>query len=224
MPCPANLLGFVLPLPATLCTRVPRTTIAAVRDQPSLPNRRSIRLRTFDYSQPSAYFLTICARENKSMFGRIIDGKMVSNALGRIVENCWREILIHFPNVELATHVIMPNHMHGIIVIRQTMTPRTTGDHGKSSAKDSRRAQHAVPLPTHGFGAPVAGSIPTVVGAFKSSSAKQIRQVMRKPELQVWQRGYYEHVIRNDDDFRKARAYIRSNPARWAFDRESNPW
>jgi putative transposase len=195
-----------------------------MREQPFLPHRCSIRLRAFDYSQPSAYFLTICARENKSLFGRIVDGKMALNALGRIVENCWREIPAHFPNVELATHAIMPNHMHGIIVIRQTMAPRTTGDHGESSAKDPRRARRAVPLPTHGFGAPVAGSIPTVVGAFKSSSAKQIRQLMRNPELQVWQRGYYEHLIRDDDDFRKARAYIRTNPARWAFDRESNPW
>ena len=106
----------------------------------------------------------------------------------------------HFPNIELATHVVMPNHVHGIIVIRQKSSRREAGDHGESPAKDlisparlaielgalPRRAQHAVPLPTHRFGATVAGSIPAVVGAFKSASAKQVRQVMRRPQLRVW--------------------------------------
>jgi len=175
-----------------------------MHDSPQLPNRRSVRLKNFDYSQPGAYFLTICAHNNRCLFGRVVWGEMSLNDLGELVDKCWLEIPRHFPNIELATHVVMPNHLHGILVLRE-------------------RARRAVPLRagiTHSemFGAPVNGSIPTIARSFKSAASKRIRQVLKRPAMQVWQRNYYEHCIRNRDDFNKTLEYIRLNPARWDFD------
>jgi REP element-mobilizing transposase RayT len=84
---------------------------------PSRRHRRSIRLKGYDYSQEGAYFITICTQDRVCLFGDIVDGKMRLNDKGQHVEKCWHEILVHFPNVELDEFVIMPNHVHGILVI-----------------------------------------------------------------------------------------------------------
>jgi len=178
-----------------------------MHDSPLLPTRRTVRLKTFDYSQPGAYFLTICAHNHKCLFGRAIWGQMGLNALGTIVNECWLEIPRHFPNAALAAHIVMPNHLHGIVVIRE-------------------RARRAVPLQNCDvggkFGSPVTGSIPTIIASFKSAVSRRIRETAGKPALRVWQRNYYEHVIRNEADFQKTCEYIRQNPAPWDFD-EENP-
>jgi putative transposase len=174
-----------------------------MHDSPQLPNRRSVRLKTFDYSQQGAYFLTICAQHNECLFKRVILEEMILNDVGTIVHECWSEIPRHFSDVELAAHVVMPNHLHGIVVLRG-------------------RARHAVPLRPDAnarkFGAPVAGSIATIARSFKSAASKRIHHVLKRPAIQVWQRNYFEHVIRNQDDFNKTSEYIRVNPARWDFD------
>ena len=87
------------------------------RYDPQRHHRRSIRLRGYDYTQPGAYFITICTRQRAPLFGRVVDGKMALNAWGRIVWACWREIPHHFPHVELDAFVVMPNHVHGVIFI-----------------------------------------------------------------------------------------------------------
>ena len=178
-----------------------------------LPRRRSVRLKSFDYSQPAAYFVTVCARDRKSLFGQIVLGKALLNVLGDIVNECWREIPVHFPGVELPIHVVMPNHLHGVLVFHT-------------------RARHAVPLQidlgaaslasdVEAFGTPRERSIPTVVRSFKAAVTKRARQVLRRPNLEVWQRGYYEHLIRDHEDFQNTWDYIRWNPQRWEFDEEN---
>jgi putative transposase len=208
-----------------------------MRDVPFLPKRRSVRLPTFDYSQPSAYFLTICVRENRLLFGRVTEHRVSLSVLGRIVDECWLEIPSHCPGAELSEHIVMPNHVHGIVILRPSATDDTHREKahalaadGKTLAKDLRRAQHAVPLRldgkissdgTHRFGQLVTGSIPTIVRSFKSECTKRIRKHTRKPASLVWQRGYYESVIWDVKQFQETCEYIRLNPAQWEVDREN---
>jgi putative transposase len=131
------------------------------------------------------------------------------NLLGRIANEYWLDILHHFPNIELLTHVVMPNRLHGLFVI-----------HAKP------RARHAVPLQTIGgpaeaYRRPVAGSVPTIVRSFKSAASKRIREILRWPDFETWQRNYYESRIRNAHEARNARRYILENPARWHTDRHN---
>jgi REP element-mobilizing transposase RayT len=177
-------------------------------DTLSLPQRRSIRLQGFDYSQPGAYFITICAHGKRCIFGKIVSDQMKLNAIGRIVNECWLEVPRHFPNVELESYVVMPNHVHLLFDIQP-------------------RARHAVRLPaknktTGTFRRPVAHSVPTIVRSFKSAVSKRVRQMLQKPAFQVWQRNYYESVLCDGREFRSALHYIMENPARWHVD-EENP-
>ena len=208
-------------------------------DEFFLPQRRSVRLKGFDYSKSSAYFLTICTRDKKQLLGKVAGDRMMPNATGNIVNDCWVEIPNHFPDVELAAHVVMPNHVHGIIVLRanpgskaKSINRTSVSIDGESVAKVERRAQHAVPLRPGTAGSQGrgrnfvtlhAGSIAAIVRSFKSASTSRIRQTARDPHFNIWQRGYYEHVIRDEDDFRNTFEYIRTNPARWSFKSEEVP-
>ncbi len=196
------------PTPPCLPVSADRVYNSAIcmRPEPFLPRRRSVRLPTLDYSESHSYFITICAKSKRPIFGRIVANEMVLSAIGQVVEACWMDIPFHFPNVELATHVVMPEHLHGILRLRE----RAMDD--ESIAKVSRRARHAVPLrrQQREFAVPTVASIPTIVGAFKSAVTKRLKQA-------IWQRGYYERVIRDENEFRKTCEYIRSNPARRAL-------
>ena len=175
----------------------------------SLPRRRSVRLPHFDYSQPAAYFLTICSHEKRHIFGTILGREVRLSAAGHIVDECWRDIANHFPNVRLPIYVIMPNHIHGIVVVHTRLRQRATDE--RSSREDSRR-----------LGAHRPGSIPTIVRSFKAIAARRIRERLRGAECNVWQRGYYERIIRNEPEFHKTCDYIRLNPANWANDEENS--
>ena len=164
--------------------------------------RKSIRLKEYDYSQSGAYFITICTQNRKWLFGNIVEAKdyspvtkMILNDPGGMVEKCWNEIPKHFPNVELDEFVIMPNHVHGIVVIVgvQNVEPRRN------------RYQHIIPR-----------SIGSIVRGFKIGVTKRFRE--KSPEISEWQRNYYEHVIRDDDDLNRVREYIQNNPRNWTTD------
>ncbi len=196
-----------------------------MREQPFLPRRQSVRLPTFDYSRPATYFLTICTQDKRRLFGHVSAHAVTLNSVGRIADECWLAIPRHFPNAELRPYVVMPNHLHGII----RLLPR--GTDGALVAKHPRRAQRAAPLrldatvpieDTHRPIAILANSIPAIVRSFKSAASKRIREALGKPTFHVWQRSYYEHVVRNEDDFQNICEYIRMNPARWEFDEENS--
>jgi putative transposase len=231
MLCPANELGGALPLEnadRSIAERFVRASLhcrnsqvynlrARMRGEVFLPRRRSVRLSAFDYSRSASYFLTICTDGKRRNLGELRGHTVALSAAGQIVEQCWREIPAHFIGIELGPQVVMPNHVHGIIRLLPNQVNREIG------AKHSRRAQHAVPLrpeveDTRRFGSMVANSIPAIVRSFKSAAAMRIRALVGKPRLVVWQRGYFEHIIRNEDDFHNTCAYIRTNPARWEFD------
>ena len=177
-------------------------------------HRRSIRLKGYDYASPGAYFVTMCAVDRKCLFGEVVADAMRANACGDIVAACWNEIPAHFPSVRLDAFVLMPNHMHGILIIVD------------EDATDCRGTTCRAPTDTAGptaqrFGAPTAQSLPTVVRSFKAAVTRRVRELAGKPDLEVWQRNYYEHVIRNEDSLTEIRRYIQENPLRWAVDREN---
>jgi len=196
-----------------------------MRDEPFLPRRRSVRLPFFDYSRPGAYFLTICLRDKKQLFGKVAAHAIELSTLGRIAEECWLEIPAHFPVVRLGPHVIMPDHVHGIVIIQSpTNADAGAAASGGNPAKDHRRARYIVPLrekPLREFAESIAGSVATIVATFKAAVARQAaRELSGTKSGMLWQRGYYEHVIRNEQDFQNACEYIRMNPARRAFELE----
>ncbi|MCP9441172.1 MAG: hypothetical protein NNA20_01135 [Nitrospira sp.] len=166
-----------------------------------LPNRRSLRLKGYDYSRPGAYFVTIVTQNRACLFGEVVDGAMRLNEIGKIVRQCWLDIPAHFAHTELDEFVVMPNHVHGIIVIID----------GRGTACRA---------PTEQFGRPVTGSIPTVIRSFKSAVTTHITQQRGTPGAPVWQRNYYEHIIRNEGELHGIREYITNNPLQWAMDRE----
>lgn len=172
----------------------------------NIHHRRSIRLRGYDYTQNGAYFVTICAHERRPMFGRVVNGAMVVNEWGRVVQACWDEIPAHFRHVELDAFVVMPNHVHGIIVI--------ANDGGRCRGV----ACHAPTTVKREFSKPIPESLPTIVGAFKSAATKHINRLLNLPDRPIWQRNYYEHIIRNEKSLNQIRAYIANNPGKWAED------
>ena len=180
----------------------------------SLHHRKNLRIPEFDYSQPGAYFVTIVAQDRKTLFGHIIDGEMILNDMGKMVEEVWIAIPKHFPNVELGEFVIMPNHIHGIISITVEAT------HAVAAQDETLvEATHASPLPRVSRG-PLPGSIGAIIGSFKSAASKRFREIPNNPEKRLWQQNYYEHVIRNERDYQAIFDYIVANPMNWDKDEE----
>ena len=164
---------------------------------PPLHHRRSIRLAAFDYRSVSAYFVTICTEGRRQRFGHIDGGCVHLSGLGALVEHCWLQMPLHFAHVTLDQHVVMPDHVHGVIVIEDRPRPRGMNTNASSG----------------GFASAPAGSLPVVVRLFKATVTRLTRQHGASGAL--WQRNYYEHVIRDERDLDRVRRYIAENPGRW---------
>ena len=176
--------------------------------------RRTIRLPHYDYSSPGAYFVTICAHDGRFVFG---EPEVCS-----LVEEVWNQIPRHFPNAATDEFVVMPNHVHGIVWVLE--------GHGVADQPSRVRprevgAQHAAPLR---YGARRTsrravqpGSLGAIVRSFKAAAARRINLARGTPGLPVWQRNYYERVVRNEGELRRIREYIQLNPVKWQFDREN---
>jgi REP element-mobilizing transposase RayT len=183
------------------------------------PRRRSIRLKSYDYSQAGAYFVTICTQERVCLFGEVVDDAMSLNDAGEMVASLWEGLPERFSGIEIDAFVVMPNHLHGIVVL-----------------PDERAATRAAPtIDVSGVGAPLVGArshknIPTlgtIIGAFKSIATVGYMRGVKSAgwptfRRRLWQRNYYEHVIRDEAALDRLRHYIDENPLRWAFD-EENP-
>jgi len=170
-------------------------------------HRHSVRLKGYDYSCTGAYFITICAWNRECIFGEIIEGEIKLNACGTIVQQEWMRTRDLRPNIELDEFVVMPNHFHGIVIINAGNICRDMARHAPTGRQ---------------FAKPIANSLSTVIGAFKSSVTKLINILRNTPGMPVWQRNYFERVIRNEKELFRIREYIRINPAQWDID-EENP-
>ncbi len=176
-------------------------------------HRQSIRIKEFDYSQPGGYVVTIVSHQRECLFGEIVNQEIKLSRLGLIVKQQWEKLPRRFPYVELGAFVIMPNHVHGIIIIHDR---RGTAEDSKDlGAGAFRRA------PTEEFGEPISGSIPTIVRSYKSAVAYRSHLMPGKRESPVWQRNYYEHIVRDEKDWDRINRYIQSNPGMWAEDHEN---
>ncbi len=177
--------------------------------------RRSLRLPGYDYGQDGAYFVTICTHDRRPLFGPIVGAEMRLNDAGRIAAQCWSAIPHHHSNAAMDEFIVMPNHVHGIIFIRGVPS-RPNGTPGEGVG-----ATRASPLP-RGSG-PTKGSLGAIVGSYKSAVTREINRLRGTPAGQVWQRNYYEHVIRNEAALHDIRQYIANNPVKWADDPENVP-
>ncbi|MFN8528329.1 MAG: transposase [Anaerolineae bacterium] len=170
----------------------------------SLPQRKSPRLKGYDYSLSGAYFVTVCTHDRRCLFGEIDDHVLMLNAAGQIAAEHWLALPVHHPGIELDAFVVMPNHIHGIIVIVGT-TP--------ASSAPSHLAK-----PDEAGLVPTKTRLGTVIGSYKSAVTRAIRETTQIPDLRVWQARYYDHIIRNEADLNRIREYIDTNTARWVMD------
>ena len=193
-------------------------------------HRRSIRLQGYDYTQNGAYFVTICAHERRHLFGNVVDGNMRVNDWGVFVRSCWDEIPAHHPYIELDAFVVMPNHMHGVIVIAgdNGVMIDTTGDDRRGmidTTGDDRRGMiyHAPTDIKREFSKPIAHSLSSIVGTFKAAVTRHIKRQPNAPDHPIWQRNYYEHIIRSEESLNTIRSYVATNPTKWVEDSLHNP-
>jgi len=168
-----------------------------------LRKRKSIRLKEYDYSSPGKYFVTICTHDHKCIFGEVMDDTIRLSSAGNIVKKYWTEIPRHYTDVVLDTFIIMPNHMHGIIILTEPV-----GAIHESPLPKTMRQRRKMKLSK-------------IIGRFKMTSAKEINIFQRTHGMHVWQRNYYDHIIRNEKELNNIRDYIINNPLKWASDKKN---
>jgi len=207
-----------------------------MRYDPNKHHRRSIRLKGYDYTQAGVYFVTIVTQNRACLFGDIVAGEVRLNAFGQAVAETWLWLATQYGYVELDEWVVMPNHLHGIVVITDTDNGCPTDGGGVGGG--SRTAPTVIGATGGGGGvgggsrtAPtvIASTAPMVkrkplgrlIGAFKTVSTKRINEYRGTPGVVVWQRNYYEHIIRDERSLNRIREYIAANPLRWHLDREN---
>jgi putative transposase len=174
-----------------------------VKHIPIIHYRKSIRLKEYDYSSPGEYFITICTNGRDCILGEIVDEKMRLSTIGDVVKKYWEEIPKYYQDIEIDEFIIMPNHIHGIIVLTEPVG-----------------AIHESPLPTTAQQRRKM-KLSKIIGRFKMKAAKEINLQRSMAGISVWQRGYYEHVIRSEKELNNIRDYIINNPIKWVSDEEN---
>lgn len=175
---------------------------------PGKHHRRSLRLKGYDYSSPGAYFITICTHQRECLFGEIVDGEMQLNPLGHVVRSHWLKLQTYHSHLQLDAWVVMPNHVHAILIV-------THGEVGAGLAENiSVEPINLIskPTPTGHHG------IPEIIRGFKTFSARRINEIRKIRRVPVWQRNYYEHIIRNEESLQHIRQYVQDNAIAWQHD------
>ena len=182
---------------------------------PNKHHRRSIRLPGYDCSQSGAYFITICAYRRQCLFGDVVDGRMVLNQYGKIIVDTYQWLCQRYPYLHTDEWIVMPNHFHAIMVIIDK--PRTNRDRSR------RGGSRTAPTINKQYNADTIDKkrkpLGRLIGAFETVSTKKINILRDSPGTPIWQRNYYEHIIRNPDAMDKIRQYIVNNPVSWEIDR-----
>ncbi len=179
--------------------------------------RRSLRLPGYDYTDPGAYFVTICTHLRIPLFGGVEGGKVVRSPAGRIAASCWMAIPHEFEGVDLDAWMLMPNHLHGILWIDDS---RGEASQSPTPDNDGPPSRDASPLRLTRPRGTVPGSLGAIVQNFKSVSARRINIARGTPGATVWQRNYHERVVRDERALDTIREYIVGNPAGWDDDPE----
>ncbi|MGE0637943.1 MAG: transposase [Bacteroidia bacterium] len=186
-------------------------------------HRQTIRLKGYDYSKAGLYFITICTHNRACLFGEISDEKMVMNEIGKIANQCWLQIPEHFPNVILHDHIIMPNHVHGIIELKKVVDVGAENflplrnNMNNIAGVENFQPPPSTPRQQNEFQKMIPRSIGSIVKGFKIGVTKWVRN--HTDRIDVWQRNYHDHIIRNQQSYETIADYIISNPAKWKEDK-----
>ncbi len=197
-----------------------------------LPQRKSIRLKNYDYSQTGWYYITICTNNREETLGRIPEsGKMILNDVGKMVNKWWNKIEENYENTKLDQYIIMPNHIHGIInIVGVPLVGTRQAGQNDCKYPNYSRGQNMELQPGQPRGcAPTEQqkiTIGDIIGAFKSITTneyiKNVKNNNWKPfDKRFWQRNYYEHIITSDKAHNNIREYIECNPYNWDDDRNN---
>lgn len=187
-------------------------------------HRRSIRLKGYDYSQAGAYFVTMCTQNRECLFGEIVNGEMQLNDAGAMIVKWWDKLSSKFPTFDPDAFVVMPNHIHCIVIITDVgAIDGVTVDVGvplRGRPDDGQIGQPHRAAPTD---KPTLGDI---IDWFKTMATNEyirgVKQLGWKPfDKKVFQRNYYEHIVRNERELNAIREYIQNNPANWAADMDN---
>ena len=174
---------------------------------PDHPLRKTVRLRGHDYASPGAYSITVCTHARACNLGTVDEDRVVLSPEGEIVRAVWQDLPCHFPGIEIDALVVMPNHLHAILILQRSVGAKHPA------------FPDASPLPRPpGPRGTQTGSIPALVQNAKSISSRRINLLRGTPGASVWQRGYYKHIIRSPGELDRLRTYIETNPLRWALD------
>ena len=197
-------------------------------------HRGSIRLQSYDYAQVGAYFITICSHRRQCLFGEIHDGQMRVNPAGTMVQQNWEALSERFPFIVTDSFVIMPNHLHGVVCLTEqdvaTSGPiSTSGPNEDEQIRGGRTQGSPLQASAEEYRHPQGtqnGTVGRVMQAFKSITTYQYTQGVKQSgwrpfEVRVWQRNYYEHIIRHEEALSGIREYIAANPANWAEDMDN---
>ena len=180
---------------------------------PKIHHCRSIRLKGYDYSQEGLYFITICCENNICRFGNIENEEMILNDFGQIAHNEWLNLAERFDNFELDTFQIMPNHIHSIISLKVKI--------GQSASNDNENSENNSCLEIWA-GASPAPTTADIIGSYKSLVANGCLGIYKsKNEImgKLWQRNYYEHIIRDENSYQTISNYVENNPSKWLEDK-----
>lgn len=161
-----------------------------------LPKRKNQRLKEFDYSQSSYYFVTICMKNRNEFFSHIVNSELVLTEFGKVLDEVWNNLPKYY-NVELDYYIIMPDHFHGIIIIDNTLNVMCDKEKKTLTLSD-------------------------IIGKFKSYSSKKIRNLLGSKDKFEWQKSFYDRIIRNEKELYNIRKYIQENPLRWDIEK-NNP-
>ncbi|MCA0456404.1 MAG: transposase [Chloroflexi bacterium] len=157
--------------------------------QPTYPQRKSPRLKGHDYTTDGSYFVTICTANRDYLFGDVVEGQMVLSASGHIAAACWLAIPQHYSQVEIDLYVVMPNHVHGMVVLHQDHLPKEKRHH-----------------------------LGRVIGTYKAAATREVNRMTNGLTGNLWQERFHDHIIRNEADLTRIRDYIVNNPALWEQD------
>ena len=154
--------------------------------------RKNSRLKDFDYSQPGYYFVTLCTKDKINYFGKVTDSEISLNRLGKIAEYNWEQIPKHYQNVQIDTYIIMPNHIHGIIIINE------------AQIINQLKFERSSTIPRYGL-------LSKIINSYKNIVTKTIKSEFGETQFR-WQRSFYEHIIRSENSLSSIREYILQNP------------
>jgi REP element-mobilizing transposase RayT len=202
--------------------------VGAVREPPikmEYKNRKTTRLKDYDYSQNGMYFVTICTKDRECYFGDIVNKNMTLSGMGKIVDRFWKEITEHFSFIEIDEYVVMPNHVHGILGVINYKDVGTRFIASKNNASDTNREDAINRVPTGGVtkkNNPMLNpnSLSKIIRWYKGRCAFEIRN-NNVPVTFAWQSRFYDRIIRNETELNKIREYIFKNPDNWERDRNN---